>query len=342
MGLYLENGYINIPYCLRFGCPFTMIIGGRGTGKTYGALRYALDSELPFILLRRTQAQADLIGKTEFSPLEPVVADMGLQQKTRNISKYNAAIYVKDPAVDPEDEDGRMVGWTAALSTFSNLRGFDASNIELIIYDECIPEVHERPLRHESDALLNVYETVNRNRELQGRPPVTMLLLSNANRLDSPVLDALGLVPVLEKMLKSGKQEHIDRERGIALFVPSQSGISQSKAGTALYRAAASGTFADMSLGNRFAYDDMSDVRPQRLDGWRLRVQLGDLSIYEQNNKWYISGHRAGTPARTYGWTDRDRRRFIRDFPSAYTRLLEHRILFEDYSCRLQFCDLFG
>lgn len=341
MGLYTELGYVDVAYCLRYKCPFTFIIGGRGTGKTYGALRYALDSDLPFILMRRTQAQADLISRTEFSPLEPVVRDMGLQQTVKALSKYNGGIYVHSPE-DPEDDPGRMVGWTAALSTFSNLRGFDASDIQLIVYDECIPETHERPLKNEGDALLNVYETVNRNRELSGRDPVTMLLLSNANRLDSPILDALGLVPVLEKMLKCGKEEHIDRERGVALFLPFRSRISREKADTALYRAARSGTYAEMALANQFAYDDMSDVRPQKLTGWKLRMQLGPLFIYSKAEQWYITMHGAGTPALRYEWTDNDRKRFIRDFPSSYTRLIDHRILFEDYSSRLIFCQLFG
>lgn len=339
MNLY-DGDYINIEYCLSFGCPFTLVIGGRGTGKTFGALRYALQHHIQFILLRRTQSQADLIGKTEFSPMEPVVRFMGLSQKTKPISKYNAAIRIIQPDAD-ENDPGEMAGWTAALSTFSNLRGFDASGIDLIIYDECIPETHERPMRNEGDAMLNVYETVNRNRELQGRPPVQMLLLSNANRLDSPVLEALDLIPVLEKMLKSGKQEYIDRQRGVALFLPAAS-VSARKADTALYRAIrGSGSFSDMSLGNKFAYDDMTDVKPQNLAGWRLRIRLGDLYIYDQGSRWYVSAHCAGTPAKQYNNTETDLRRFIRDHPSAYTRFIEHRILFEDYSCRIRFSDLF-
>lgn len=339
MDLYTDQGYVNIEYCLRQHCPFTLVIGGRGIGKTYNALKYCIEHGIPFILLRRTQSQADLIGRPEFSPLEPVARDMGFRQTCKPISKYNSAIYVQR---DPESDDpGDMVGWTAALSTFSNLRGFDASGIQLIIYDECIPETHERPLKHEADALLNVYETVNRNRELQGREPVTMLLLSNANRLDSPVLQALGLISVLERMLKCGQQVHVDSRRGVALFLPSASAISAAKAGTALYKAAGAGTFADMALSNQFSYDDMSDVKPQKLNGWRLRLRLGDLYLYDQGNKWYVTGHGAGTPAREYDWTDTDIKRFVRDFPYTYTRLIEHRILFQDYDSRLKFTSIF-
>ena len=45
-----------------------------------------------------------------------------------------------------------------ALSTVSNLRGFDMSDCTLLIYDEFIPEPHERPLKNEAAALFNAYE----------------------------------------------------------------------------------------------------------------------------------------------------------------------------------------
>lgn len=340
MGLYTEQGYVNIPYCLSRGCPFVFVIGGRGTGKTYGALNYVLSNNIPFILMRRTQAQADLIGRQEFSPLEPVVRDMGLRQTCKPLSKYNSGIYVN--AADADEADpGEMRGWTAALSTFSNLRGFDASGIDMLIYDEAIPETHERPIKHEGDAFLNVYETVNRNRELSGRKPLTALLLSNANRMDSPILEALGLIGVLEKMLKCGKQEYVNPERGVAMFLPSASRISEIKQQTALYKAARSDTFSAMSLGNRFAYDDMSDVKPQPLTGWRLRIRLGDLFIYEQHNRWYISVHGAGTAGEQYDATETDIKRFARNHPLTYTRLIEHRILFESYDARIKFISMF-
>ena len=204
MGLYLESGFINIRHCMRSGCPFVIIVGGRGTGKTYGALQAAIEDQTPFILMRRTQAQADLIGKTEFSPIQPVVNDMGRTQSCKSLSKYTSAIYL-----DPDAEEPKLAGWTAALSTFSNLRGFDASSVQLLIYDEFIPESHERPIKNEGDAFLNCYETINRNRELQGRPPVQAMLLSNANRMDSPILDALGLIPILERMNKTGQETYI-------------------------------------------------------------------------------------------------------------------------------------
>ena len=39
MGLYLPNGYVDIRWILAQGLPFNFLVGGRGTGKTYGALK---------------------------------------------------------------------------------------------------------------------------------------------------------------------------------------------------------------------------------------------------------------------------------------------------------------
>ena len=333
MGLYLKNGYLNFSYILGFGCPIIIIIGGRGTGKTYGALLDSIENRRKIILMRRTQSQADLINKPEFSPINPVAQDLGMPVVVKQISKYNSALYL--------GEDEKLLGFTAALSTFSNLRGFDSSGVELLIYDEFIPEIHERPIKGEGLALLNVYETVNRNRELQGRKPLQMLLLSNANRLDSPILETLGLVNVVDRMRNKGQEEWINRERGIAIFLLQGSPISAAKADTALYRMVGDSSFSQMSLGNDFAFDDMADVRSLPLTGWKLQAQLGQLFIYKKDNMYYISKHCAGTPGKVYEDTPIDRARFVRENPRCRDRILTHRIIYEDFSCKSYLTELY-
>ena len=60
MKIYGENGYLDFPAIMAaVRVPFLFIIGGRGTGKTYGAEKWAIESGKKFIFLRRTQSQAD-------------------------------------------------------------------------------------------------------------------------------------------------------------------------------------------------------------------------------------------------------------------------------------------
>ena len=72
MSIYLKNGYVDIERILNYRIPFNFIIGGRGTGKTYGALKYTYENDIRFMLMRRTQAQCDLINKPEFNPYKVI------------------------------------------------------------------------------------------------------------------------------------------------------------------------------------------------------------------------------------------------------------------------------
>ena len=93
MPLYLSSGYVNIEYCLNFKCPFTFIIGGRGTGKTFTSQLVCIQKNLTYMLLRRTQAQADLIAKPEFSPVNPVLEYLHRIPYIESATKYNGKIY---------------------------------------------------------------------------------------------------------------------------------------------------------------------------------------------------------------------------------------------------------
>lgn len=339
MGLYLDNGYLNISYCLKFGCPFTFIIGGRGTGKTFGAQLYCIQNDITYMLMRRTQAQADLIAKPDFSPVNPVLDYLGRYAVIQSASKYNGVIYSKS---SPDDESVKLHGYTAALSTFSNLRGFDGSGIEMLIFDEFIPELHERSMKNEADAFFNVYETINRNRELSGQKPLTALCLSNSNSLASPILSALGLVKVLERMQKKGQSEYINRETGIAIFLLYNSPISAMKQRTALYKATANTEFSRMAIENSFAYDDMSDIKSISIDsGWKLHARLGDIYIYIKGGKWYLSHHAAGIPGREYDLTDIGVKKFVHDYPGSYQRIINHTIIYEDFAVKNIFTNIF-
>ena len=63
MKLYESSGYANMPAIIETDTPFILSIGGRGTGKTYGAIKYLLENNITFIYLRRTSAQMELGSK---------------------------------------------------------------------------------------------------------------------------------------------------------------------------------------------------------------------------------------------------------------------------------------
>lgn len=296
MSIYLSSGYIDIDSILSQNLPFNFIIGGRGTGKTYGALKAAYVNDIRFMLMRRTQSQCDLINKPEFNPYKAVCADLSAEISVRSISKYNSIIYEQ-----VSEDSEKLLGYTCALSTIANLRGFDASDVQLMIYDEFIPERHERAMKNEGSAFLNAYETINRNRELKGQDPLQVLAMANAFDIANAIFLELGLVGICEKMQLKGQEVYINRERGVQIVLLQDSKISRAKADTALYKVA-SGSFADMSLVNDFVYNDRSDVKSLPLKSYRLICVVGEIAIYKHKSmsEYYVSEHKTGS-AVTYG-----------------------------------------
>lgn len=292
MSIYLSSGYVDISKILQYRQPFNFIIGGRGTGKTYGALKNAYETDTRFMLMRRTQAQCDLINKPEFNPYKAVCDDISADIKVKSISKYNALIY-EDLG---EDLEPKTLGYTCALSTIANMRGFDASDVKLLIYDEFIPERHERVLKNEGTAFLNAYETINRNREIKGGEPLQVLCMANAFNIANAIFLELGLVGTAEKMQQKNQELYIDKTRGILIAMLNNSKISKKKSNTVLYRLS-SGSYADMALSNDFAYNDDSGIKSLPLSEHKLLCTVGEISIYKHKSKrqFYVSEHRTGT-----------------------------------------------
>lgn len=291
MGIYLSSGYVDIKKILSYKLPFNFLLGGRATGKTYGTLKTLYQTDTRFMLMRRTQAQCDLINKPEFNPYKVICADLGIDIRVRSISKYNSLIYE-----DFGDDAEKTLAYTCALSTIANMRGFDASDCKVLLYDEFIPERHERAIKNEGSAFLNAYETINRNRELNGQEPLQALCLANAFNIANAIFLELGLVGICERMKAKGQELYINRERGVLIALLDKSKISVQKADTALYRVAG-GAFAEMALANDFSYNDASDIKSRSLKEYRLLCSVGEISIYKHKSqrKYYISEHRTGT-----------------------------------------------
>jgi hypothetical protein len=342
MNIYDESGYIDIRKILSLKIPFVFIVGGRGTGKTYGGLKVMIEDEKQFMYMRRTQTQADLINKPEFSPFKSLNEDFNWHIGTESLSKYNAGFYMM------EEQDGKIVshgtpiGYTCALSTISNLRGFDASDVDVLIYDEFIPEKHERPIKGEGAAFFNAYETINRNRELKGKNPLQVLCFANANDLANPIFMELGLVCKAEQMKRKRQEISIDRERGILLIILDSSPISQKKKVTALYRLTKGTSFEHMSLGNDFSGDAPGRISSRPLAEYKPIVAIGEICIYEHkaNSSYYISTHTSGTPP-YYSMGDAEKARFRRVYQWVWDEYMENNIEFEEYLCEILLTKIF-
>jgi hypothetical protein len=343
MNIYKDSGYIDIRKILSLGLAFNFIVGGRATGKTYTSLETVIEDTIKFIYMRRTQSQADLINKPEFSPYKSLNRDFGWNIGTETISKYNAGFYNQVKQDDVYISQGAPLGYTCALSTISNMRGFDASDVDLLVYDEFIAEKHERPLKNEGMAFLNAYETINRNRELNGRKPLQVLCLANANDLANSIFMELKLVRKAEQMRRKKQEVYIDRERSIGLFILDKSPISQQKKTTALYRLTGGSNFERMSLDNDFSGEDIGRIASKPLVEYKPLVSIGEITVYEHksNRTFYISTHKTGSPT-TFGNGDAEIARFRRVYQWIWDEYMENNIEFEEYLCEILLTKVFN
>lgn len=321
MRLYDANGWLDMPKLLTRPFTFNIIIGARGTGKTYGGLKWALDNNINHIYMRRTAGELEAVIK---------------QQKLNPYFEINPALtWGKGGAtglVPVYDADNNIKGFGTSLAAVGRVRGFSGSSIDFIFYDEFVRKATEPRKKGEGTAVFDIYESINRNRELIGLPPVKFLAASNSDSLVNDLFVELNLVTCAQKMKEKGIEVYEDPARGIALYMPNHSPISEKKKDTALYRLLGNNAYSRMALGNEFINEDLTNVESKRLAGFTPLVIVGELCIYKHKSKreYYVTTHKSGTPE-TYTAAEMDLKRFRRDYAFVWLAYLGRRVYFETY-----------
>ena len=339
MKLYDSNGYVNISEVLKHEAIFIFIYGGRGTGKTYGALKEMIEGKHHFIYMRRLAAQTDIVKKESMQPYKTLNDDMGWSIQPFPINKYISAFYESDT-----NDDGKVIpvgeqhGLLTSLSTFSNLRGVDGSEIDTIILDEFIPELNERPIKGEADALFNAYETINRNRELKGQDPVKLLCLANSNRIDNPLFMELKLVRKAEKIRQEGKEYLYDPKKKMLLIDLYKSQISEAKSDTALYQLTKGTEFYEMAIRNSFINEERGRIETRPIKEYRPMVSIGEITIYKHKSRreYYVTTFRSGSPD-SYTTGEKDRERFRKKYLFLWQCYMRREVIFEEYMSEILF-----
>lgn len=254
-----------------------IIIGGRGIGKTYSALSFMMEQEQPFIYLRNTDVQMQESSTTFGNPFKRLNRDKNRYYEMVSERRH---YLIQDK---PPEQDPLLVGYGAALSTFSNLRGVDLSDCGWCVFDEFI---ERRSLSFKQfDAFAGFYETVNRNREIQGEEPFRVILLSNSQTLQNDILAGYGLITKITEMIKNG--ERIYSSGALYLELPSVE-ISTLKKETANYKLISGSAAAREALENEFVYDSMRGVGRRPLQEYRplciASGERGSVAYYKHKS----------------------------------------------------------
>ena len=341
MNYYLPNGYIDMKKIIEQPYPFIFLIHGRGTGKTYGACKYVLDSKQKFVYLRRTQTEADLCSSAEFSPFKALMADDPelhiISDKIPNVKNVSGFYHGEmDEKTSTYKPAGAAIGYSTALTSIAQIRGFSMEDCTIVIYDEFIPEPSARARRHEDTALLNGYETISRNRELKGKPPLKLVCLSNANKIAAPIFATLGIMTKINQMVMNDKEVCIIPDRGIAVYKLRDSPISERKQSTSLYKATAGTDFSRMAIDNAFDSSNWLYVRREPIAEYKPLVTFEDVTIYRhksERGKYYVSRHESGNPPR-YINEPMSVKQFRRAYALFFEAWLRGNVSFEDYYCK--------
>lgn len=337
-GYYLPDGWVNARVWFDDPAPFVVALGGRGIGKTFGALDVVTGpGASKHIYMRRTQAQIDACKLSELNPYKSINDARGRSFIMGAMGKYTAGVYKGEVIDGVLKATGAPVGLGIALSVFANIRGVDGLGYNTLLFDEFIRECHERPFANEGDAFLNAYETLNRNRELQGRPPLKAILLSNSNDLRSPILEALGVVDLVDRMQRKGKHHGTAADGAISVYLYPDSPISERKRNTALYKVANSADFAAMALDNSFGAANYENVKSCPLREYSPLVSVGGVTVYAHVNNgtfYVVDGIKAPV---VYTTLPNDIKAFRRAYVYLYDALLRRELYYSSAPVKVRF-----
>ena len=330
--LYDADGWVNWDYIFNQESSFISVIGARGVGKTYGLFKKLILDGKKFIYLRRLKSQLDQCSKEEGNPFKRINLDYDL-----SIRPYPAGGIV---TFRNGDKTGDIVAAGVALSVVANVRGIDFSDYDYIVFDEFIASIGERPIKNEFQAFLNFYETVNRNRELEGQNPVKCFMLGNANTIINPYFSSWHFMKTAIRMIAGNQMvwRSADNTRLVILLL--QSPISKRKAETALYQNA-NDDFISMALDNAFR-TDQTNIKSEPLTEYIHLVSIGEIGIYKHKSerKYYVSSTQASPYYDSFGIG-------LKMFQQDYYLLRVHymvskNVWFESFELEVIFRELFG
>lgn len=268
-----------------------IFFGGRGIGKTFSILKhrcinaYHDPEHNKFIWLRDSNEVVKKIaaGNSLTRPIE--LSDQLFPHISIKKIEGNYCFVV--------DENETVIGYLMALSTFHNARGISYEDVSCIVWDEFIPEEGTLVKKNQGSIFLNMYESVNRNREFDDIDPVKIIFLSNTNDIYSDVLADLGVASIIEQMQADQKDHYEDAD--ILIEFLSSAAFYEKKKDTFIYRINQNNKFNAMALDNSFTNSTSLIKRSVRLKGSKglltvdnayTLIEMPDNSLYFKRGAW--------------------------------------------------------
>ena len=340
MNIYLPNGYLNVPLVMRplYTNPFIfnkiIMVGSRGTGKSFGVLdELSINHSEKYFYIRTQVSELDLMKDPELNPYNALNRLRGTDfEIVKGANNTTRSLISGD----------KRVAMLGALANMSKVRGMDAFEYKALFYDEFIPEPHVRKLKKQGTAIKALFETLNRNRELEGEPPMRLIMCANSDDLNNDVLITYDVLDDLLEMRDRGLEVKDFPERGLRLVYTLFSPIAKAKAQTANYKGQEGSDYNRMALDNEFTGYYRGNLKSQDLKNYKPVVSITGLCIYRSktDKTYYVTRHMSGEFPEIYGGTDFERGRFQRKYFKLLDTYYRKLIKFESAGCEIAFINL--
>lgn len=321
-----------------------IVIGGRGTGKTYSTLRYMTDEGERYVFMKRTNKDIDLMCRNpkkddrfavELSPFKSLNRDY-------NYNIHAVKLYEGFGGFWKFDMDGEPIGdakgYILSFNSISKFKGFDLSDANYIIFDEFIPLPYERVNRHEGIELLDLYRTVGRDNNIRTGRILKLICLANSTTVSNPVMNDFELTDIVVDMKTNNESVRYLEDRAIVIrIVPDINGFREKEAKNPIYKAMKGTKWAQMALNNDFAYNDFSNVQKMNLKNYRCLIKVKnkrkDYYIYVGDSGYYMCYRRSNTYEYTYDLNlENDQKKFYIDWGvDLRVECIDDRMKFETY-----------
>ena len=274
--------------------------GSFGAGKTYGTLKWLYEKKIKFLYIKRTNddvkficsdiSKAKILRDVDKSPFKSLNRDLKTNVRAFKLEKgfgafYNCTKPDNEPIEDP-------IGYILSLNRAEDIKGFDLYDVDVIFFDEFIPQRYEKITnKHEGEALLSIYMTLQRDRLQRGGKPILLIGCANGSDISNPLFNTLEVINDVATMSKTASDIKYISSRGIVLHSlfwkvekEKLQGLEKAMQGTAWF---------ENNVEGGFTYNDFSNVEKKSIKHMRclaqVIVQRKQYYIYENNSTYYIS-----------------------------------------------------
>lgn len=214
---------------LSYNRILNFVIGARGIGKSFAFKEHPIKRFIKhgeqFMYVRRY--------KDELKKVPNYFDDVAFKFPDHTFKVKGREFYI----------DNKLAGWAIPLSTWQSLKSNSFPNVTTVIYDEFLREKDNSTyIPNEPEALLNLMDTVFRNRE-----NVRCICMSNAVTLVNPFFMYFKVIPDLNRRYNAYDS--------IVIEIPDSKDFSEERKKTKFGKLINGTNYGDMSLDNEFVND---------------------------------------------------------------------------------------